>query len=172
MSWATQGPASYLRIFNVGEERPGLNPWPSIGRKSALRPESQPPKHSNGEQSHCLLFFCFLFTPFFFLICVANIAGSKWGKLVHRGLISIAVIMFVPVTSSSYRISSHHPVPVHNLTFLLSQSFQARTVYGLSLCGPLEGTCFVHGWCYISTVTAGNSLFSSMCVLLPYMVWH
>lgn len=87
----------------------------------------------------------------------------------HRGLISIAVIMFVPVHIQQLQNIkfSHHPVPVHNLTFLLSQSFQARTVYGLSLCGPLEGTCFVHGWCYISTVTA----YFLVCVYC-YHTWY
>lgn len=92
----------------------------------------------------------------------------------HRGLISIAVIMFVPVHIQQLQNIkfSHHPVPVHNLTYLLSQSFHARTVYGFSLCGPLEGTCFVHGWCYISTVTAGNSLFSSMCVYVCIATIH
>lgn len=41
------------------------------------------------------------------------------GKLAHRGLISIAVTMFVPVhTQQLQNIKfSHHPVPVHNLTF-------------------------------------------------------
>lgn len=37
----------------------------------------------------------------------------------HRGLISIAVIMFVPVDIQQLQNIkfSHHPVPVHNLTF-------------------------------------------------------